>query len=45
VLATRAFDVDFETFRKEMETGLAGCLGSAEHRRAMDAIRARKPRR
>jgi crotonobetainyl-CoA hydratase len=44
VLATRAFDVDFEAFRKEMETLLAGCLESAEHRRAMDAIRAHKPR-
>jgi len=44
VLATRAFDVDFEAFRKEMETLLAGCLESAEHRRAMAEIRARKPR-
>ena len=44
VLATRAFDVDFEAFRKEMETLLAGCLASDEHRRAMAAIRASKPR-
>jgi len=44
VLSTRAFDVDFETFRKEMETLLAGCLASDEHRRAMAAIRASKPR-
>src|SRR5207247_6218007 len=44
VLSTRAFDVDFEAFRKEMETLLAGCLASDEHRRAMAAIRASKPR-
>lgn len=44
VLSTRAFDVDFEAFRKEMETFLAACLASDEHRRAMAAIRASKPR-
>jgi enoyl-CoA hydratase/carnithine racemase len=43
VLASRAFDLDFETFRKEMETLFAGCLESEEHRRAMAAIRARRP--
>lgn len=41
-LATLAFDLDADTFRKEMETLLAGCLASDEHRRAMDAVRARK---
>jgi len=38
-LTTRAFDVDFETFRKEMQVALAGCVESPEHRRAMEAIR------
>jgi enoyl-CoA hydratase/carnithine racemase len=45
VLSTRAFDVDVEAFRKEMETHLAGCLASDEHRRAMEAIRAKRPAR
>jgi enoyl-CoA hydratase/carnithine racemase len=43
-LTTRAFDLDFETFRKEMQAAFAGCLESDEHRRAMEEIRARKPR-
>ena len=43
-LATRAFDLDFETFRREMNRELAACLGSEEHRRAMDEIRARTKR-
>src|SRR2546427_252661 len=41
-LTTRAFDLDFETFRKEMQVALAACVESPEHRRAMEAIRARK---
>src|SRR2546426_490331 len=41
-LTTRAFDLDFETFRKEMDVALAACVESPEHRRAMEAIRARK---
>ena len=41
-LATRAFDLDFETFRKQMEAALAGCLASEEHRVAMEAIRRAK---
>ncbi len=43
-LATRAFDLDFETFRREMQALFAGCLESEEHRRAMEEIRARKKR-
>src|SRR5437879_8593056 len=41
-LTTRAFDLDVETFRKEMQVALAACVESPEHRRAMEAIRARK---
>ena len=41
-LATRAFDLDFATFRKEMQTAFAGCLDSDEHRHAMEEIRARR---
>jgi enoyl-CoA hydratase/carnithine racemase len=43
-LTTRAFDLDFETFRKEMQVALAACVASPEHRRAMEAIRTTKPR-
>ncbi len=45
-LSTRAFDLDFETFRREMNAALAGCFESDEHRRAMDNIRSknRSPR-
>jgi enoyl-CoA hydratase/carnithine racemase len=43
-LVTAAFDLDAETFRKEMQTSFAGCLESEEHRHAMAEIRARKPR-
>jgi enoyl-CoA hydratase/carnithine racemase len=43
-LSTRAFDLDFETFRGEMNRALAGCFESDEHRRAMEEIRARKKR-
>jgi enoyl-CoA hydratase/carnithine racemase len=38
-LLARAFDVEFDAFRREMEAGLSECLISSEHRVAMDAIR------
>ncbi len=38
-LAGRAFDTEFDAFRREMERRLAECLASDEHRRAMEAIR------
>ncbi len=41
-LSTRAFDLDFETFRQEMNTALAGCFTSDEHTRAMASIRSRQ---
>jgi len=41
-LSTSAFDLDFETFRREMNTALAGCFASDEHQRAMANIRAKK---
>jgi enoyl-CoA hydratase/carnithine racemase len=41
-LTTRAFDVDFETFRQEMNAALAECFASDEHQRAMANIRSRK---
>jgi len=40
-LMARAFDLDFDAFRREMEAGLRDCLGSPEHRAAMDEIRHR----
>ena len=40
-LVARAFDLDFDTFRREMEIELTRCLASDDHRRAMEAIRAR----
>ena len=43
-LSTSAFDLDFETFRGEMQDAFKTCLDSDEHRRAMDAIRARRRR-
>jgi enoyl-CoA hydratase/carnithine racemase len=43
-LASAAFDLDFETFRGEMQDAFKTCLDSNEHRRAMDAIRARRRR-
>ena len=39
-LLTRAFDLGFDQFRREMETGFRECLDSAEHRAAMEHIRA-----
>ncbi|HKC99425.1 MAG TPA: enoyl-CoA hydratase/isomerase family protein [Methylomirabilota bacterium] len=41
-LSTCAFDLDFETFRREMNTALAGCFASDEHQRAMAQIRSKK---
>jgi len=41
-LSTSAFDLDFETFRREMNTALAGCFASDEHQRAMANIRSKK---
>lgn len=40
-LLARAFDLEFDAFRREMEAGLRDCLASAEHRAAMDEIRHR----
>lgn len=39
-LIARAFDLDFDAFRREMEAGFRECLASPEHRAAMDTIRA-----
>jgi enoyl-CoA hydratase len=41
-LSARAFDLPFDAFRREMEAHFEVCLDSDEHRRAMDAIRARR---
>jgi enoyl-CoA hydratase/carnithine racemase len=41
-LSTRAFDLDFDTFRHEMNGALAGCFESDEHQRAMANIRSKK---
>src|SRR3989442_11745007 len=41
-LSTRAFDLDFETFREEMNAALVGCFESDEHQRAMADIRSKK---
>ena len=41
-LMARAFDLDFDAFRRQMETGFAECLASPEHRAAMDDIRRRR---
>src|SRR5262245_139207 len=41
-LTTRAFDLDFDTFRREMNGALAGCFASDEHQRAMANIRSKK---
>ena len=44
-LMARAFDLSFDQFRREMEAGFRECLDSAEHRAAMDDIRADMARR
>ena len=41
-LAGRAFDTEFDAFRREMEQRLGACLTSEEHRRAMEAIRSQR---
>jgi enoyl-CoA hydratase/carnithine racemase len=41
-LTARAFDLDFETFRQEMNAALAECFASDEHQRAMANIRSKK---
>jgi enoyl-CoA hydratase/carnithine racemase len=38
-LVARAFDLDFDTFRRAMEAEFEHCLASDDHRRAMEAIR------
>jgi enoyl-CoA hydratase/carnithine racemase len=40
-LTARAFDVDLDTFRVEMQAHFRACLDSEEHHRAMAALRAR----
>jgi enoyl-CoA hydratase/carnithine racemase len=41
-LTARAFDLDFDTFRRRMQEQFKICLDSDEHRRAMEAIRSRR---
>jgi enoyl-CoA hydratase/carnithine racemase len=41
-LMARAFDLDFDAFRRQMEAGFAECLASPEHRAAMDELRHRR---
>jgi enoyl-CoA hydratase len=42
VLTARAFDLEFDQFRREMEAHFKVCLDSEEHRAAMQAIRAKR---
>jgi enoyl-CoA hydratase/carnithine racemase len=44
-LTGRAFDAEFDAFRREMQARLEACMTSDEHRRAMEAIRLRASRR
>jgi enoyl-CoA hydratase/carnithine racemase len=44
LLTARAFDVEFDAFRREMQDHFKSCLDSDEHRRAMETIRARRRR-
>jgi enoyl-CoA hydratase/carnithine racemase len=44
LLTARAFDLDFDTFRGEMQEHFKTCLEADEHRRAMETIRARRRR-
>jgi enoyl-CoA hydratase/carnithine racemase len=41
-LTARAFDLDFDTFRREMQAEFRRCLDAEEHRRAMASIRSRR---
>lgn len=43
-LTARAFDLDFDVFRREMQDHFKACLDSDEHRRAMETVRARRRR-
>jgi len=38
-LTARAFDLDFDAFREQMQASLRVCLASEEHRQAMEAVR------
>src|SRR5262245_38064461 len=42
LLTARAFDLDLDAFRTEMQAHFKVCLDSDEHRRAMDGIRTRR---
>ena len=44
LLAARAFDLDFDAFRRDMQAHFKVCLDSDEHRQAMQAIRERRRR-
>jgi enoyl-CoA hydratase/carnithine racemase len=44
LLGARAFDLEFDAFRREMQDHFKTCLDSDEHRRAMETIRARRRR-
>jgi enoyl-CoA hydratase/carnithine racemase len=43
-LSARAFDLEFDVFRREMQDNFKTCLDSDEHRRAMETVRARRRR-
>lgn len=43
-LSARAFDLEFDVFRREMQDHFKTCLDSDEHRRAMETVRARRRR-
>ena len=42
LLTGRAFDLDLETFRLQMQAHFKVCLDSEEHRQAMEVFRARR---
>ena len=44
LLTSRAFDVDLDTFRAEMQVHFQACLDSEDHRRAMAELRASRAR-
>jgi enoyl-CoA hydratase/carnithine racemase len=44
LLTGRAFDVDLDTFRAEMQAHFQACLDSEDHRRAMADLRAARAR-
>jgi enoyl-CoA hydratase len=44
-LLAQAFDLDFESFRGQMEAGFRECLASPEHAAAMEEIRAAQAKR